>query len=218
MNVLQQSLIIISLITLFLSLEILCFCCCREIYYSYYIFSLFLFKDYLFIIIERGRGWEREGETHPCVRDTSIGYLSHTPNCYLAHNPGMCPDWESNWLAQLVGGSSHIPKGCGFDSWLGYIPRLWVWSLAGPHTGCFCLPSSVSNISKHSLVWNTHKHSSENKPHHSEHHCSIQSSAGFYVFYMYFYLLTFLFLCLLFFSFFFCHHVTKGYRGRGGEH
>ena len=32
----------------------------------------------------------REGETSLC------GCLSHTPTGYLACNPGMCPDWESN--------------------------------------------------------------------------------------------------------------------------
>ena len=34
---------------------------------------------------------EREGEKHQCV------VASHTPPTGdLAHNPGMCPDWESN--------------------------------------------------------------------------------------------------------------------------
>ena len=38
-----------------------------------------------------GRVGEREGEKHPCV------VASHaTPAGDLAHNPGMCPDWESN--------------------------------------------------------------------------------------------------------------------------
>ena len=35
---------------------------------------------------------EREGEKHQCV------VASHTPPTGdLAHSPGMCPDWESNW-------------------------------------------------------------------------------------------------------------------------
>ena len=35
---------------------------------------------------------EREGEKHQCV------VVSHVlPTRDLAHNPGMCPDWESNW-------------------------------------------------------------------------------------------------------------------------
>ena len=42
----------------------------------------------LFIFRERGR----EGEKHQCV------VASHVPPTGdLAHNPGMCPDWESNW-------------------------------------------------------------------------------------------------------------------------
>ena len=39
-----------------------------------------------------GREGEREGEKHHCV------VVSHAPSTGdLAHNPGMCPDWESNW-------------------------------------------------------------------------------------------------------------------------
>ena len=39
---------------------------------------------------EEGKG-RREGEKHQCV------VASHTPPTGdLAHNPGMCPDWESN--------------------------------------------------------------------------------------------------------------------------
>ena len=56
---------------------------------------LFLFfKDfiYLFIFRERGKEREREGETSMC------GYVSHAhPTGDLARNPGMGPDWESNW-------------------------------------------------------------------------------------------------------------------------
>ena len=40
---------------------------------------------------QRGREGEREGEKHQCV------VASHVPPTGdLAHNPGMCPDWESN--------------------------------------------------------------------------------------------------------------------------
>ena len=38
-----------------------------------------------------GREGEREREKHPCV------VASHTPPTgNLAHNPGMCSDWQSN--------------------------------------------------------------------------------------------------------------------------
>ena len=40
-----------------------------------------------------GREGEREGEKHQCV------VASSAPSTRgLACNPGMCPDWESNWL------------------------------------------------------------------------------------------------------------------------
>ena len=52
---------------------------------------VYLFKRlYLFIFRGEGGG-EREGEKHPCV------FASHVPTTGdLAHNLGMCPDWESN--------------------------------------------------------------------------------------------------------------------------
>ena len=50
-------------------------------------------------------------------------------------------------VAQLVGVSSHAPKGCGFNSRSGHIPRVWVWSLVGAHSGgsqaCFSLCLSL---------------------------------------------------------------------------
>ena len=46
---------------------------------------------YLFTFRERGREGEREGEQHQRV------VASHVPSTGdLAHNPGMCPDWELN--------------------------------------------------------------------------------------------------------------------------
>ena len=61
---------------------------------------MFLKRFYLFIFRERGTEGEREGEQHQSV------VASHTPPTGdLAHNPGMCPDWESNW--QLFGSQAH---------------------------------------------------------------------------------------------------------------
>ena len=56
------------------------------------IFFLF-FKGfiYLFIFRKSGREGEREGEKHQCV----VAYHA-PPTGDLAHNPGMCPDWESD--------------------------------------------------------------------------------------------------------------------------
>ena len=49
---------------------------------------------------EKGREGEREGEKHQCM------VASHMPPTGdLAHNPGMCPDWESN--QQPFGSQAH---------------------------------------------------------------------------------------------------------------
>ena len=39
-----------------------------------------------------GREGKRDGEKHYCVVASSM-----LPIGGLAHNPGMCPDWELNW-------------------------------------------------------------------------------------------------------------------------
>ena len=49
-------------------------------------------RFYLFIFTQREKEGETEGEKHQCV------VASHEyPTEDLAHNPGMFPDWESNW-------------------------------------------------------------------------------------------------------------------------
>ena len=54
----------------------------------------FFNKDFIYLFIyfrERRMEGEREGEKHQCV------VVSHVPPTGdLAHDPGMCPDWESN--------------------------------------------------------------------------------------------------------------------------
>ena len=44
-----------------------------------------------FVFRQRGREGEREGKKHQCVIASCA-----PPTGDLAHNPGMCPDWESN--------------------------------------------------------------------------------------------------------------------------
>ena len=57
-----------------------------------YIWFYFFKRSYLFIISrEREREGERQGEKHQCVVASCA-----PPTGDLAHNPGMCPDWESN--------------------------------------------------------------------------------------------------------------------------
>ena len=48
----------------------------------------------------------------------------------------ICKDTSDGlgWVAQLLGASSHTPKGCGLDSQSGHIHRLWDQSLVGVHT------------------------------------------------------------------------------------
>ena len=58
---------------------------------NFIIFFNFLKRFYLFFFKEKGREGERQGEKHQCV------VASHMPPTGdLAHNLGMCPDWESN--------------------------------------------------------------------------------------------------------------------------
>ena len=69
----------------------------------------FFFKI-LFIFRERGREGEREGEKHQCVVASRASFTGD-----LAHNPGTCPAWESNWrpFASQAGGQStelHQPR------------------------------------------------------------------------------------------------------------
>ena len=54
---------------------------------------LYILKNILFNFIfrERGREGEREGEKHQCVRESSIGCLSYTPNWGPGLQPGHVP-------------------------------------------------------------------------------------------------------------------------------
>ena len=54
-------------------------------------FAPFLKRFYLLIFRERGREGEREGEKLQYVVASRV-----PPTGDLAHNPGMCPVWESN--------------------------------------------------------------------------------------------------------------------------
>ena len=50
-----------------------------------------IFFFYYYLFLDRREGREKEREKHQCV------VASHTPPTGdLAHNPGVCPDWELN--------------------------------------------------------------------------------------------------------------------------
>ena len=55
-------------------------------------FHLKIFKRVYLFFRERGREGEIEEEKHQCVAAFQV-----SPTGYLPQNPGMCPDWESNW-------------------------------------------------------------------------------------------------------------------------
>ena len=62
-----------------------------------------IFKDFIYLFNFRERG--REGKRGT---ETSSGRLSHTTTAGdLACNPGMCPDWESNWWRLGLGYDTH---------------------------------------------------------------------------------------------------------------
>ena len=69
----------------------LSFCCCCYNHASDFIFLKII---YLFIYLFReGKGGRsRGGEKYQCVVASHVA-----PTGDLACNPGMCPDWESNW-------------------------------------------------------------------------------------------------------------------------
>ena len=59
---------------------------------TYKVVGFFFLRFYLFILREGKEKREGEGEKPQCV------LASYTPPTGdLARNPGMCPDWESNW-------------------------------------------------------------------------------------------------------------------------
>ena len=62
------------------------------------------FSDFIYLFLEGGRDGEREGEKNQYV------VASHAPPTGdLAHNPGMCPDWELNqWLFGLQSSAQSI--------------------------------------------------------------------------------------------------------------
>ena len=56
----------------------------KKRFFSFFLPSLFIFR-------ERGKEGERKGGKHQCVLA-----FQEPPTGDPAHNPGMCPDWESH--------------------------------------------------------------------------------------------------------------------------
>ena len=66
------------------------------------ILTVSFLKDFIYLFLERGREGEREEEKHQFVVASCA-----RPSGDVAHNPGMCPDWESNWRPFGLQASAH---------------------------------------------------------------------------------------------------------------
>ena len=55
-----------------------------------------LFIEFIYLFLEKGEGKEKEREKNIDVWEKHPLVASVPPAGDLAHNPGMCPDWESN--------------------------------------------------------------------------------------------------------------------------
>ena len=62
------------------------------------IFFVFVLKDFIYLLLERGEEREKERERNIEVWEIHQSVASLTPPTgYLAGNQGMSPDWKSNW-------------------------------------------------------------------------------------------------------------------------
>ena len=120
--------------------------------YGEFYFIYFL-RFYLFIFRERGREGDRKGEKYQCV------VASHVPPTGdLARNPGMCPDWESNWWplgsqASAQSTEPHQPGLCGriLKTWQ-YWDKILLWQQDFPSQLYLCHLSFLGIRSKCQLI------------------------------------------------------------------
>ena len=75
-----------------------CFTCSKYFHSILNSFISFVKRFCLCIFLERRMKGGRKGEKHQCV---IASYAPCTGD--LAHNAGMCPDWELNWRRWFVG-------------------------------------------------------------------------------------------------------------------
>ena len=124
------------------------FCSWVLLFFMGLFFLRFYLFIYLFIYLEREREGERDGEKRQCV----VAYCMPPPED-LAHNPGICPDWESNpppFASQACAWSTELHKPglqLGFLE-VGIIPILPVFKLYGQTLNLcshlLCLPQRTS--------------------------------------------------------------------------
>ena len=90
-----------------------------------------------YLLLERGREGEREGEKHQCVVATRT-----PPAGDLACNPGICPDWELNWWP--FGSQTCTQSTERYHSGLVYV--IFIWQL-------FLFSGAVKGIILLLLLW-----------------------------------------------------------------
>ena len=80
---------------------------------EFLLFYNLLKRFYLLIFREGGMEREREGEKHRYTREKQYLVASHMPSMGdLAHNPGMCPDQESNHRPFALWDDVHSTQPC----------------------------------------------------------------------------------------------------------
>ena len=95
---------------------------CLSNYFVFFYFPNIKKKDFIYLFSERGEGREKEGEKPQCVVASCT-----PPTGDLAHNPGMCPDWESNQqpCGLQAGTQSTEPGLSNYFKYLCFLP--WVY-------------------------------------------------------------------------------------------
>ena len=90
----------------------------------------YFLKDFIYLFYREGET-EREGEKHQCVVDSRA-----PPTGYPAHNPGMCPDWESNQQPFVSKGNTQSTESNQPGPFIGqYLMNLFIvlWKLIGSY-------------------------------------------------------------------------------------
>ena len=100
-------------------------------------------KDFIYLLLERREGKEKERERNMDVQEIYRLVASPTPPTGdLVCNPGMCPDWESNWWPFSLQASiqSTEPQQPGLKYFFMLVSAFWDTALQ------FCV-TSASQIS-----------------------------------------------------------------------
>ena len=126
-----------------------CVCVCIYIYIHTDTNMYFLLKKYfihsfihsfIHLSLERAREGESKGEKHHCVVASWA-----PPTGDLAHNPGMWPDWESNWqpFGLQACAQSTEPHQPGHFSLIMVKQKHYGEELIAV---CFCIPLSFDSL------------------------------------------------------------------------